>query len=79
METALKRTTYSVQRISEAEAQAVKPLRVRVLRADADVTADDLAATMDVHAFQKEWLELMNAGIDFSNLSDNTRIKIIQE
>jgi predicted Zn-dependent protease len=79
MATGLKRTTYSLKRITESEAAAVKPMRVRIVEASSGVTTDHLAESMDVGAYEKEWLELLNAGIDFSNLADGTRIKIVQE
>ena len=79
MATGLKRTTYSLKRITESETAAVKPMRVRIVEASSGVTTDHLAESMDVGAYEKEWLELLNAGIDFSNLADGTRIKIVQE
>lgn len=75
----LKRTTYSLKRITAAEASAVKPHRIRVVQVSAGVTVDDLAKTTSLDEFQKEWLTLLNSGVDMSHLSDGMRVKVVQE
>ncbi len=75
----LRRTTYSLARITESEAANVKPLRIRIMQASSGVTADDIAETMDVSAYRKEWLELLNSGLDLDHLEDGERVKIVQE
>jgi predicted Zn-dependent protease len=74
-----RRATYSFRRISQDEADAVKPLRIKVVTVkDAD-TAKSLAAGFPFEAFRLRWFETLNGLRPGERLKPGTRAKIIVE
>ncbi|MEK9752741.1 MAG: hypothetical protein VW338_05960 [Rhodospirillaceae bacterium] len=56
----LRRTTYSLRRLSDAEARAIKPLRLRLHRVQSGDTVAALAARFPFERFQREWFRVLN-------------------
>ncbi|MBT6094589.1 MAG: M48 family metalloprotease [Rhodospirillaceae bacterium] len=56
----LRRTTYSFRRLSQAQADAIQPLRLEVRPVKAGETATELAARFPFERFQREWFRLLN-------------------
>ncbi len=79
MSEGLRRTTYSLKRLSEAEAADAKPLRIRVIETSGGVSESDLVASMDVGGYAMAWLKLLNSDIDINALPAGTRVKIVQD
>ncbi len=75
----LKRMTYSFRRLSDAEADAVKPLRVQIETTEAGDTPQRLANRMAVEAFNLEWFELINATHRPDTYPAGERVKLIRE
>jgi len=60
LSTEFRRTTWSFRRISEAEARAIKPLKVRLVAVKDGDTALGLSARMPLGKFNRRWFETMN-------------------
>ncbi|MBF0248223.1 MAG: M48 family metalloprotease, partial [Alphaproteobacteria bacterium] len=60
LNTALRRTTYSFDRPSAAEKTAAQGKHIRVVNVGAGVTFDDLANSLAVKKYHKEWFEALN-------------------
>jgi predicted Zn-dependent protease len=74
-----RRATYSFRRISKADADAVKPLRIKVVTVkDAD-TSDSLAAGFPFEAFRLRWFETLNGLRPGERLKPGMRVKITVE
>ena len=74
-----RRSTWSFRRISEAEAKAIKPLKVRVVTVkDAD-TALGLSARMPLGKFSRRWFETMNRNALGRGLSPGGAVKTVGE
>ena len=74
---ALKRTTYSFRRLSQTEADAIQPLRVRIRRVKPGDTAAALANLYPVEGFQNEWFQLLNNVKANGTLTPGRKIKMI--
>lgn len=57
---AFRRTTYSLRRLSPAEAAEVKPLRLVVTKVRKGETVDDLAAALPYGRWNDDWFRLLN-------------------
>ncbi len=75
----MRRTTYSFRRMSPAEAAAVRPLRLRVVRVRPGDTAYSLAARMPMEAANLEWFAVLNGIRPGRPLAAGTLVKIIAE
>lgn len=73
-----RRTTYSFRTISRKEANAVQPWRVRVVRVGQGVSFEDLAASMAVDEYQKEWFEALNGIGPDDPLVPGSRVKVVK-
>jgi len=73
-----RRTTYSFRTISRAEANAVQPWRVRVVTVGRGVTFDDLAESMAVDEYKKEWFEALNGIGPDDPLIPGARVKVVK-
>ena len=56
----LRRTTYSFRRLSEAEAKAIRPLRLKVTTVVAGDTPERLAQGIPWPEFRLRWFEVLN-------------------
>ena len=73
----LRRTTYSFRRLSEAEAKAITPLKLRVVPVRAGDTPANLAAAMPVEKFGLDWFLALNGLAPGDRLNPGERIKIV--
>jgi predicted Zn-dependent protease len=55
-----RRTTYSLRRLSEAEAKAIRPLRLTTTTVKAGDTGETLAAAIPWERFRQRWFEVLN-------------------
>ncbi len=75
----LRRTTFSLRTLSEAEARALRPLRVRIHRVGQGDTAASLARRMAFDEFRLERFQVLN-GLDANTpLAPGRKVKIITE
>ena len=74
-----RRATWSFRRISEAEAKAIKPLKIRVVTVKDGDTALRLAARMPLGKFSRRWFETMNRNALGRGLAAGGAIKTVGE
>ena len=79
LEVDFQRTTYSFRRISEAEARAIQPLRIKVVRVRAGDTPQSLADRFPFEAFRLGWFETLNGLRPGQGLRPGVRAKIVVE
>ncbi len=58
---ALRRTTYSLRRLSPAEAGAIRPLRLKVQKVQTGDSIAKLARRLPLERFKREWFRLLNS------------------
>ncbi|HEY9080402.1 M48 family metalloprotease [Magnetovibrio sp.] len=75
---AFRRTTYSFRTISRSEAAAVHPWRLRVVTVGRGVTFNDLAESMAVDEYKKEWFEALNGIGTDDPLIPGMRVKVVK-
>ncbi|MEE8445668.1 MAG: M48 family metalloprotease [Alphaproteobacteria bacterium] len=73
------RTVYSFRRLGKAEAAAIRPWRLRVIRARPGDTAYGLGRRMPFSDFQTERFEVLNGLFDNRVLAAGTRVKLVSE
>lgn len=56
----LRRTTYSLRRLSAAEARSIRPLRLGIYRVKPGDTVASLAQRFPFERFQREWFRVLN-------------------
>ena len=74
---ALRESTYSFRRLSQSEAAAVQPLRVRVVTVQPGDTIQDLAARMPFESFRLERFMALNGLTSGQPLRPGRQAKII--
>lgn len=74
-----QRTTYSFRKLTASEADAIKPLRIRVVMAETNDTADKLAQRMATDRFQREWFEALNGLPPGGQVQPGRLVKIVSE
>ncbi len=74
-----RRATYSFRRISKAEADAVKPLRIKVVTVKGGDTPRSLAAGFPFEAFQLRWFETLNGLRPGQRITPRQRVKVVVE
>jgi len=81
LEEELQRTTYSFRRLSDAEAAATKPLRIRVVPVRPGDTVAALAAKMPFERLRMEWFLALNGSLadlpPEMALTGSRRVKIV--
>jgi len=75
----LKRMTYSFRRLTDAEAAAVKPLRIRVVTTQTGDTPASLSQRMSIDQFNLDWFKLINANHLKDVYPTGERVKLITE
>jgi len=75
----LRRTTYSFRRLSDREAAAIQPLRIRVRPARTGETAAALADRYPFERFHREWFRLLNGLEIGENPVPGQSIKMVVE
>ena len=73
----LRLTTYSLRRMTDAEAAAVKALKLRVITVNRGDTAEDLAAGMPMESFKIDWFRALNGMTPGDALTPGEKVKIV--
>ena len=73
----LRRTTYSFRRLSDAEAAAIQPLRIRLTEVRQGDTAASLAARLPFERFSREWFRVLNGLAPGDALRPGQRVKLV--
>jgi len=79
MEDGLKRTTYSFRTLSPAEAAALKPLRIRIVRVKPGDTVPSLSARMAFPDRKEERFRVLNGLSPSAGLTPGMLVKIVVE
>ncbi len=74
-----QRTIYSFRRISREEADAIKPLRIKVVNTKPGDTPKSLAARMPFDKFGLRWFEVLNGLDPGQGLGPGHVVKIVTE
>ncbi len=74
-----RRTTFSFRHISDAEAAAIRPLRIKVARIGPGDTPDSLARKMPFEKFGLRWFRVINGLRPGQGLTPGARIKTVAE
>lgn len=74
-----RRTTYSFRRLSDAEAAALKPLRLRVVRVEPGNTPQSFANRMAFDDFRLERFQVLNGLAPGAPLTAGRLVKIVTE
>lgn len=74
-----RETTYSFRRLSDAQAQAVKPLRIRVVTVRQGDTVESLAQRMAVDPYKVETFRIINGLQPKETPAPGTRVKLIAD
>lgn len=75
----LRRTTYSLKSLSDAEADAIKPLRITTRAVAAGESAATLQAGMAVEQYAGDWFDLINRNALADGLTSGKTVKMITE
>lgn len=75
---ALRRTTYSFQRLNAAEKAAIKPLRIRLHTVRAGDSVESLAASQEVADWQQERFRVLNGLEPGETLRPGQKVKLIR-
>jgi len=75
----LRRTTYSLRRLSDREAASIRPLRLKLYRVRAGDTVASLAARFPFERFQREWFRVLNALDLGDGLTPGEPVKLVVE
>ena len=73
----LQRTTYSVRALSDAEAGAIRPLRLRVVRLTGANQVDGLIRSMPFEAYSRPWFEVLNGLAPGQPPLPGNRVKVV--
>lgn len=74
-----KRTTYSLRRLSEAERQAIRPLKVKVVAVPSGASAESLAARMATPDHKVERFRVLNGLTPGQGVPAGSKVKIVVE
>lgn len=74
-----RRMTYSFRTLSQAEADAIRPMRIGVRTVRQGDTVESLAADMPMERFKIEWFELLNAVERGKPLVPGSKVKVVVE
>jgi len=75
----LRRTTYSLRRLSDREAASIRPLRLKLYRVRSGDTVAQLAARFPLERFQREWFRVLNALDLGDGLAPGSQVKLVVE
>ena len=74
-----QRATFSFRRITKEEADAIKPLRIKVIPIRPGDTATSLAAGFPFERFRLRWFETLNGQRPGQRLTPGAKVKIVVE
>ena len=75
----LRRTTYSLRRLSDREAASIRPLRLKLYHVRVGDTVANLAARFPFERFQREWFRVLNALDVGDGLTPGQPVKMVVE
>jgi len=75
----LRRTTYSLRTLSDAEVEAIKPLRIRAHTVASGETIDTLVQEMAVEEFADDWFRLINKNAIDAGIRSGEQVKVVNE
>ena len=73
----LQRVTYSFHRLTRAEAEAITPRRLQIIRAGEGDTSHAMARQMAVDGFQDGWFEVLNGLPGAGSLAPRQLVKMV--
>lgn len=76
---ALQRTTYSFRLLSAGEAEAIRPLRLRIITVGSGDTRQSLADRLPFEDLRHEWFETLNGLAPGQLLAPGEKVKIVAE
>jgi predicted Zn-dependent protease len=76
---ALRRTTYSFRKLTDAEAAALKPQRIRVVTVQPGDTVASLAARMPFEDYKVERFRTLNGLAEGAALTPGQKVKLVAE
>jgi len=79
LNTEFRRTTYSFRRLSEKEAAAIKPLRIKLVTVKPGDTVAKLAETMPFEKYKREWFRVLNALDKGESLTPRRHVKLVTD
>jgi len=74
-----QRTTYSFRKLTSAQANALRPLRIRVVEVRSGDTIDSLSRRMDIAELPRDHFMVLNDIQSNSDLQPGMLVKLIQE
>jgi len=74
-----RQTAMSFRRLSPQEAAALKPLRIRIVKAVAGDTAEKFAARMAMADYRLDWFRVLNAIGPNDVIKPDQRVKLVVE
>lgn len=75
----LQRTTYSFKALSDAEAKAIKPLRLKVVRLDSPSQVNSLVQSMPFETYSRGWFEVLNGLTPGQEPLPGNRVKVVAD
>ena len=72
----LRRTTYSFRNLSEAEAGAIKPLRLRIVKAQSQ-SVNELSTRLPYGKSNPEWFRVINDMQPTDAIQPNQIVKVV--
>ena len=73
----LRRVTYSFRALTEAEAKAIKTLKLRVLTVNPGDTPDKLAGIMPLESYKLDWFLALNGLAPGDKLTPGAKVKVV--
>ena len=74
-----RRTTYSFRRLTEAEAKAIRPLKIKVSTVRPGDTAETFARRMPFEKFRDRWFSVLNGLAPGEKLKPGGKVKTVSE
>ncbi len=79
LERGFQQTTYSFRKLSASEANALRPLRIRVVEVSSGDTIDSLSRRMDIASLPRDHFMVLNDITSNADLQTGMLVKLIQE
>ena len=77
LNTDFRRATYSFRRLSKSEADAIEPLRIKVIKTVPGDTQKKLAKKMPFEAYRLEWLQTLNGLLPGQEILPGRSLKVV--
>ncbi|NQU59921.1 MAG: M48 family metalloprotease [Rhodospirillales bacterium] len=79
LNTELRRTTYSFRRLTDAEAKAIRPLKIKVANVRPGDTRQTFARLMPFEKFRERWFDVLNGLKPGEKLIPGRKVKTVSE